>query len=549
MILISGTDSSLSYDLPAPVFITEERPLSTKKSRGTPKFAQPPRAPIKSCPVTRIFSRVTDNDRPQPVSFRDDSDTSFIAQSPVYRAEKSALYFEQCYIIEEKLGAGSFGEVFRVRSKEDGQLYACKRTLLKFRGEGDRRRRMEEVQKHEKLPKHRNCVEFYRAWEERQQLYLLTEVCKTSLANVAEDRHDLPESLVWEYLVDLLQGVQHLHNNNLVHMDIKPENIFFGYDGLCKLGDFGLMIDTSQGPVHEAVEGDPKYLAPEIMNLQFGPPGDIFSLGMTILELATDLDLPKQGDAWQQLRQGRLPPAANRLSEELQCVLTGFLQPNPLDRLTAQQALALPTIKKVLYQKTIKDYCRKSIMKAKSTLMKTWLYFVIFINFLTLPLKRLHKPEASPDLPNLSRANISDSDFAAGFSDDEGMDDQSLAQPISDISTSSSDVNTHRPFGNSTPIVYQFRRQTDFINSSPPNRSSINASPNPDDSPTFFRQRGAVLRSSHVFGQHLDVSGNMSMVSTPSPGIPVIEEPLPSFNLTSRNLMDMFNSVEFDEDE
>lgn len=59
------------------------------------------------------------------------------------------------------------------------------------------------------------------------------------------------------------------------------------------------------------MEGDPKYLAPEVMELQYGPPADLFSLGMTILELATDLDLPKQGDAWQMLRQGTLPLAAN----------------------------------------------------------------------------------------------------------------------------------------------------------------------------------------------------------------------------------------------
>lgn len=43
-----------------------------------------------------------------------------------------------------------------------------------------------------------------------------------------------------------LQAVRHLHNHKLVHMDIKPDNIFIGFDGLCKLGDFGLVIDLSQ---------------------------------------------------------------------------------------------------------------------------------------------------------------------------------------------------------------------------------------------------------------------------------------------------------------
>lgn len=66
------------------------------------------------------------------------SSTAFIVQSSVYSAKKPELYFEQCYVIEERIGAGSFGEVYRVRSKEDGCHYACKKTLLRFRGQGDR---------------------------------------------------------------------------------------------------------------------------------------------------------------------------------------------------------------------------------------------------------------------------------------------------------------------------------------------------------------------------------------------------------------------------
>ena len=42
------------------------------------------------------------------------------------------------------------------------------------------------------------------------------------------------------------QAVKHLHDNNLVHVDIKPDNIFLSYDGVCKLGDFGLVIDLTK---------------------------------------------------------------------------------------------------------------------------------------------------------------------------------------------------------------------------------------------------------------------------------------------------------------
>jgi len=63
---------------------------------------------------------------------------------------------------------------------------------------------------------------------------------------VAEKKHELPESLIWAYSVDLLLAVKHLHDHNLIHMDIKPENIFIGMDGICKLGDFGLVIDLAK---------------------------------------------------------------------------------------------------------------------------------------------------------------------------------------------------------------------------------------------------------------------------------------------------------------
>lgn len=48
------------------------------------------------------------------------------------------------------------------------------------------------------------------------------------------------------FIVLFYQGLKHLHDNNMVHMDIKPANIFIGLDGLCKIGDFGLVLELSK---------------------------------------------------------------------------------------------------------------------------------------------------------------------------------------------------------------------------------------------------------------------------------------------------------------
>ena len=67
-----------------------------------------------------------------------------------------------------------------------------------------------------------------------------------SLSKYAETHHDIPETTIWQFFVDLLLAVKHLHDHNSLHMDIKPENIFISQDFICKLGDFGLVYDLTK---------------------------------------------------------------------------------------------------------------------------------------------------------------------------------------------------------------------------------------------------------------------------------------------------------------
>lgn len=60
----------------------------------------------------------------------------------------------------------------------DGKYYAVKKSKEKFKGSSDRKRKLEEVAKHEGLPDHPNFVRFYRAWEEKQKLYMQIELCQ-----------------------------------------------------------------------------------------------------------------------------------------------------------------------------------------------------------------------------------------------------------------------------------------------------------------------------------------------------------------------------------
>ena len=66
-------------------------------------------------------------------------------------------------------------------------------------------------------------------------------------------------------------------------------------------------VNLQKRDMTDAIEGDPKYLAPELLDGQFGKHADVFSLGMFILEMLTDLELPREGEGWHMLRSGNMP--------------------------------------------------------------------------------------------------------------------------------------------------------------------------------------------------------------------------------------------------
>ena len=76
-------------------------------------------------------------------------------------------------------------------------------------------------------------------------------------------------------------------------MDIKPGNILFSNKGdVLKIGDFGLTTHRSSNLEEE---GDCSYVAPELFENKLSPAADIFSLGATIFEIATNIEMPRNG--------------------------------------------------------------------------------------------------------------------------------------------------------------------------------------------------------------------------------------------------------------
>lgn len=96
------------------------------------------------------------------------------------------------------------------------------------------------------------------------------------------------EQCAWDYLCDLLLALSHLHSQGFAHLDLKPANVFLTRSGRLKLGDFGLLLELERGTEKERVmargkkekedaqEGDPRYMAPELLRGEYGAAADIF---------------------------------------------------------------------------------------------------------------------------------------------------------------------------------------------------------------------------------------------------------------------------------
>lgn len=99
------------------------------------------------------------------------------------------------------------------------------------------------------------------------------------------------ERCSWDYLCDLLLALDHLHSQGFAHLDLKPANVFLTRSGRLKLGDFGLLLELpkesgggERDPEKEkrekddAQEGDPRYMAPELLRGEYGTAADVFRL-------------------------------------------------------------------------------------------------------------------------------------------------------------------------------------------------------------------------------------------------------------------------------
>ncbi|KAI9860597.1 MAG: hypothetical protein M1813_006021 [Trichoglossum hirsutum] len=226
----------------------------------------------------------------------------------------------------ELIGTGEFSQVYRVtqsqrhfqsRTKVSGtegsqtplpdQVFAVKKSRSAYNGTRDRLRKLQEVAILKALGQADHIVQLIDSWEERNHLYVQTEFCEEGsldlfLAQVGRKAR-LDDFRIWKILLELSLGVKHIHDSGFIHLDLKPANILITFEGVLKIADFGMATEWP-APAGIEGEGDREYIGPEILMGKFDKPADIFALGLIMLEIAGNVELPDNGPSWQKLRTG-----------------------------------------------------------------------------------------------------------------------------------------------------------------------------------------------------------------------------------------------------
>ena len=265
------------------------------------------------------------------------------------------MFIAERYEIIGKIGAGGMSDVYKAKDHVLGRFVAIKvlkqefsedvNFVTKFRTEAQSAAGLE----------HPNIVNIYDVGSENGMHYIVMEyVDGITLKTYIEKKGKLTYKEAVSIAIQVGRGIEAAHNKNIVHRDIKPQNIIISTEGKVKVTDFGIARAATSNTINSDVMGSVHYSSPEQARNGFvDGKSDIYSLGIVMYEMVTGR-VPFDGDttvavAIQHLQEEMVPPTAYTpdLPISLEKIILKCTQKNP-DRRYENMGELLIDLKKCL---------------------------------------------------------------------------------------------------------------------------------------------------------------------------------------------------------
>ncbi|KAL2347238.1 hypothetical protein Fmac_001238 [Flemingia macrophylla] len=342
----SSASSTASYDDP---------PSSTSRAQGDMKFAVRSKSPGPvsrgpTSPTSPLHSKLHALSLDSPTARHEDgrsechplplppgSPTSPSSSLSSTRPNGITEQTTTCNLSKWKkgklLGRGTFGHVYLGFNSDSGHMCAIKEVRVVSDDQTSK-----------------ECLKQLNQGEGTLSVYL-EYVSGGSIHKLLQEYGAFKEPVIQNYTRQIVSGLSYLHGRNTVHRDIKGANILVDPNGEIKLADFGMAKHINASASMLSFKGSPYWMAPEVvMNTNgYSLPVDIWSLGCTILEMATSKPPWSQYEGVAAIfkigNSKDMPEIPDHLSSEAKDFIQRCLQRDPSARPTAQQLLDHPFIR------------------------------------------------------------------------------------------------------------------------------------------------------------------------------------------------------------
>jgi len=253
------------------------------------------------------------------------------------------------------IGKGSFSQVYLVKRKKDSKIYALKSVYLERLEKKQQESSINEVRILASV-QHPNVISYKEAfWDDNtNSLNIVMEYADdgdlyTKIKKMKEQKIIFDEKIIWDYSIQIIQGLKALHDKNIMHRDLKSENIFITKNNRCKIGDMNVSKVLKEKLLNTQT-GTPYYASPEVwMNKPYSYKSDLWSIGCVIYEMC-ELKTPFPGKDMEDLFVNICLNKVERInkiySDELWYIIKKLLEVNVDKRFDCTQFLHNDIVKR-----------------------------------------------------------------------------------------------------------------------------------------------------------------------------------------------------------